>query len=113
MMELAMEDVDARLAAVEKRSESVLQLLQQAVSALFSQRERIDALEGRLKAHTVVTAAILQLARRSDPETFSAIMALLEMSERDLERTQEDAAAVSELREILAVLRASAEAQRP
>jgi hypothetical protein len=108
-MERAMDELDARLAAVEKRNESVLQLLQQAVSALFSQRERIDGLEGRLKAHTVVTAAILQLARRSDPDTFASVVALLEMSERDLERTQEDEAAARELREILAVLRASGE----
>jgi hypothetical protein len=101
-----MADVEERLATLEARSEKVLHLLQQAVNGLFAQRQRIEDLEGRLKAHTLVTTTVLQLAHRSDPEAFNTILALLELSENDLARAKEDKAAIRELREILGTLRA-------
>jgi hypothetical protein len=101
-----MSDLEPRVSAVESRSEKVLQLLQQAVAALFQQRERIDSLEGRLRAQTVVIGTMLQVAHRRDPEGFETVVALLEMSERDLPRQKEDEPALRELRDILAMLRA-------
>jgi predicted site-specific integrase-resolvase len=100
-----MADLEQRVTAVEARSEKVLQLLQQAVSAIFSQRQRLDELEGRLRAHTLLTATVLQLAHRLDPEGFENILALLEQSKKELERSNEDQAVVNELRQILGTLR--------
>jgi hypothetical protein len=103
-----MTELETRMSAVETRSEKALQLLQQAVTALFQQRERIEVLEGRLKAQTLVVSAMLQLGSRSDPEGFETLLTLLELTERDLARKKEDEPAIRELREILDMLRAIA-----
>jgi hypothetical protein len=103
-----MADLEQRVAILEARNEKVLQLLQQAVGALFTQRQRIDELEGRLKAHTLLTGSVLQMAQRSDPEGYATIVAMLERAESDLDRSEEDEAVVRELREVLHALRARA-----
>jgi hypothetical protein len=107
-----MADLEQRVAILEARNEKVLQLLQQAVSALFTQRQRIDELEGRLKAHTLLTGSVLQMAQRSDPEGYATILAMLERAESDLDRSEEDEAVVRELREVLHALRARSGAGR-
>jgi hypothetical protein len=107
-----MDPLEERVSTLEERSDKILQLLQQAVNTFFALRERIDDLEGRLRAHTLITTAVLQLSGRSDPEGFRTILSLLELTERDIERGQENEATIRELREILRTLRTIAAADR-
>src|SRR4051794_10344951 len=104
--EWAMDELESRLSAVEERTARSIELMQQCVSAVIGLQERGKELEGRLTAQTLVTTTVLQMASRSDPEGFNQIRTLLEMTERDLNRANEDDAAVRELREILGTLRA-------
>ena len=98
--------LENRMLEIETQSGRLLELLQQSITAVFTLQEQIDQLEGRLRAQSLLTTAVLQLASRSDPPGFQRILAMLEMTELDLTRAKEDEAARRELSEVLAILRA-------
>ena len=104
----ALED---RMLEIETQSGRLLELLQQSITAVSTLQEQIDQLEGRLRAQSLLTTAVLQLASRSDAPGFQRILAMLEMTELDLTRAKEDEPARQELSEVLAILRAFTDAE--
>jgi hypothetical protein len=72
-----MPDLEDRVPEIEIQNGRVLELLQQSVTAVFTLREQIYQLEGRLKAQSLLSTAVLQLTSRSDPLGFQRILAML------------------------------------
>jgi hypothetical protein len=104
-MEIPMEDNADRIEAIEDRIAALYGLMKHVADALAVQRARIDEEHARLRAHALVTAAMLQGFGRLAPVPALEIIALLERSTRHLAVSEAHEATVQELREIVSALR--------
>jgi hypothetical protein len=104
-METAMDESTERIEAIEDRIAALYGLMKHVADALAVQRSRIDEEHGRLRAHALVTAAMLQGFGRLAPAPALEIIALLERSTRHLAGVAAHEATVQELREIVNALK--------